>query len=738
LARPQPEAARGRAEVLIARKSGAPAAQLLAARFQAGEEPRTLLPLVETILEIDAGCAPARLLRGRMLAKLGRDADAVRDLRAIPGDAPEVDDAFSLLGQLRRGKASGGALLGRADIMLARKRYENAILELTSGQVPTKERLRRFETVCSEQPKLEKGHRGLAETLLAAGRRDAATEAHFRRFDCPGADPAAVAADLERVARGALEDEEVEVAVGILGRLHDHVPDGADRALAVIGDSRSAPLLILKSKLLQQLGRPEEAVRSLEELARADKASRPQAAAALSEVVAAGRARPEADRALARVRQLAADAPAALAALSRLYEDHVTTREAVRDAAEDMVLEADDAGLRLFLASVCLDTEDPRAACLHAVQARRLRPGVRGDVLALLGRCLERESSADIHFALAEAHLAADEADRAVRHFGSAVEADRGRAEAAIRAMEDAAPRSANAPLLWWSVGTTCAQHLQDPRRAVGAFSRGIEADPPAELRVPLLLGRGEAYTALNQDDEAFVDIDEAARHGTLERRYYEFLRSGHRRRELDAAQRAGEKAGSDFGAAADACRRLIRVGRAEEAVEVAQRCLAAAPEHVVPRYLVGVALHAANRLDAAARALEMVRHQIGPDTEIGRAARMILAECHLDRGDREQARDCLTEIESVDAAYPGLAARRGALAPPRQRPPRPPPPLPPDPLPQGRRLTSVVAQQPGPPYPLSSYDFATSEVRQSCRASHSVRPVAESVVCWQVTDCPQ
>ena len=52
----------------------------------------------------------------------------------------------------------------------------------------------------------------------------------------------------------------------------------------------------------------------------------------------------------------------------------------------------------------------------------------------------------------------------------------------------------------------------------------------------------------------------------------------------------------------------------------------------------------------------------------------MILAECHLDRGDREKARACLTEIEAVDAAYPGLATRRGALAPPANDPlaPRP------------------------------------------------------------------
>jgi tetratricopeptide (TPR) repeat protein len=523
--------------------------------------------------------------------------------------------------------------------MLARKRYENAILELGSGDVPAEEQLQRFEAICREKPELEQGHRGMAETLFALGRISDAAEAQFRRFECPGADAGVVADDLANLARTALAKKETEIAVGILGRLHDHIADGADRALAVIGDDRRAPLLVLRSKLHQQLGRPEQAVRSLGDLARENEASRPGAAEALQEIVAAGQARPDADLALARVHQLMGEPPRALAVLTRLYEDDVTAKETVRDAAEEMVLDADDADVRLFLASVCLDLEDARGACTHAVQARRLRPAVRRDVVALLRRCLELEGSADIHFAIAEAYLAGDEADDAVRHFRAAVGADRGRAEATIRALEEAAPRSQNAALLWLSVGTTYAEHLGDPGQAVEAFTGGLEADPTAELRVPLLLGRGEAHVALEQHDEAFHDIDEAARHGTLERRYYEFLRSGHRRRELDAAQQARELAGSDFAAAADACQRLLRVDRPDDAVEVAQRCLAAAPEDVVPRYLVGVALHAADRLDAAARALETVRHQTGPDTEIGRAARMILAECHLDRGDRAPSR---------------------------------------------------------------------------------------------------
>ena len=59
---------------------------------------------------------------------------------------------------------------------------------------------------------------------------------------------------------------------------------------------------------------------------------------------------------------------------------------------------------------------------------------------------------------------------------------------------------------------------------------------------------------------------------------------------------------------------------------------------------------------------------------ENGTAARMLLAESYLDRGDRTDARACLTEIESVDADYPGLRARRAAMAPPADDPQAPPP----------------------------------------------------------------
>jgi len=70
---------------------------------------------------------------------------------------------------------------------------------------------------------------------------------------------------------------------------------------------------------------------------------------------------------------------------------------------------------------------------------------------------------------------------------------------------------------------------------------------------------------------------------------------------------------------------------------------------------------------------LEKVRATAGAELAVGRAARMLLAASYLDGGDRERARACLTEIESVDAAYPGLAARRAALAPPADDPHAPP-----------------------------------------------------------------
>ena len=178
----------------------------------------------------------------------------------------------------------------------------------------------------------------------------------------------------------------------------------------------------------------------------------------------------------------------------------------------------------------------------------------------------------------------------------------------------------------------------------------------------------------LQQDDQAFDDFDQASHHDVLERRYYEFLRSRHRKRVLEAAVKSRDTAMEDFREAAGACGRFVLLGMPGEAVTVAQNALAQDPSDLRARYLVGVSLHAAGRYDAAARALEAVRSGSGADTEIGRAARMLLAESYLDQGDRDTARACLVEIESVDAAYPGLKARRGSLAPPADDPHAPPP----------------------------------------------------------------
>ncbi|MDH3592810.1 MAG: tetratricopeptide repeat protein, partial [Planctomycetota bacterium] len=142
----------------------------------------------------------------------------------------------------------------------------------------------------------------------------------------------------------------------------------------------------------------------------------------------------------------------------------------------------------------------------------------------------------------------------------------------------------------------------------------------------------------------------------------------------LEKAEAASQDVGDDFARACEAVSRFVRLGRAQEAVTVAQSALSAAPDSLGPRYLVGVALHAAGRYDAAAQVLERVRKTAGADTAVGRAARMLLAESFLDNGDRHLARACLTEIESVDAAYPGLKARRAALAPPADDPLAPPP----------------------------------------------------------------
>jgi len=369
------------------------------------------------------------------------------------------------------------------------------------------------------------------------------------------------------------------------------------------------------------------------------------------------------------------DVPGALSALEAAYADGVADGAQARAAAEEIVRAHDAAEVRLFLGRVALDQRDPKGATEHAVQARRLRPEARRDVVGLLQKALDQDAfAAETHFAIAEAHLAGDEADDAVRHFRAAVEVERKRAKKAIEALEEAAPGSRHTALLYHAIGSTHADFQRAHPQAVEAFTKGLEAEPSSALRVSLLLGRGDAYAALREDDKAFDDFDAASRLDRLERRYYEFLRVNHRKREAQRAEEAAERAVSDFEAAVEACSKFIRVGRANDAVTVAQKALAAAPADVRARYLVGVALHAAERYDAAVQVLEAVRAQAGADSQVGRATRMLLAESYLDRGDRTDARACLTEIESVDADYPGLRARRAAPAPPSDDPQAPPP----------------------------------------------------------------
>jgi len=662
--------ARVLAELLIEQGKCEVAVGLVEARRAAGDPPRTLLPLADALLRSAPKLWSGRVVRARILQALKREEDAVRDLRAVPFDAAEIDEAFAILGELARGDARGAASLGRADIHIARKMYPQAVMELSVVEGMAQERLQRYDTIGRERGDLEAAHKGRALCLQETARLPEAAEAHIRRFSCSDGDPAAVATDLEAVARALVAANDIATATSVLERLPDHVSDGAERAIRVIGEDKRAALLILRSKMLLLLGRTEEAVEALDDLVRADPPSRAQAARALEAIIEAGRARPEADFSLARAYDAMNQAPRALAALQRLYQDDLTGRENVAKAAEQLVRRQDDPDVRLFLARVSLDLRDAAAATEHAVYARRLRPGSRRDCVELLRRALDLDAfAADTHFALAEAHLAGDEADDAVRHFRAAVETDRERAAGAIRAMEEAAPRSQNPALLWLAVGTTQAEFARNHAAAVAAFTGGLNANPRAELRVPLLLGRGDSYAALGKDNEAFDDFDEASRHDLLERRYYEFLRSRHRRRILEAAEQAKARSGESFTAAAEACGRYLRLGRNDDAVEVAQKALAANPNDVAARYLVGVALHAANRFDAAARALEMVRAAATADSEIGRAARMLLAGSYLDKGDRDSARACLTEIEAVDSSYPGLRARRAALAPPADDP---------------------------------------------------------------------
>ncbi len=669
------DAARLLAEILIEHDAPAEAVRLLDARRSAGDAPRTLLPLADALLRGPAGLPGARLLRGRLLQALKRDADAVRDLRSVPGDAKEVDGAFDLLGELAKGEAGGAAVLGRADIHLAKKAYDSAILELSMCEAPAAERLERFDAIVRQRPSLDAAHRGRAECLFELGRIPESSDACFKRFTCSDADPSAVADFLEKVAGAALKSGDLATAGTILERLPEQVSDGADRALKVIGSDTRAAMLILRSKLLLQLERTDEAVSALDALVEADPTSRAKCAEALSAIVDSGQARPEADFSLAHAFRAMEQTGRALAALKRLYQDDITAKPNVVKALEELLLHDNDADVRLFLAQIHLDMREARGATDQAIQARRLRPAARREAVEVLRRALDLDAfSPDTHFALAEAHLAGDEADDAVRHFRAAVEVDRGRAAAAVRAMEEGAPRSAYPALLWLAVGTTCAEFQRDYKTAVKSFTNGLEANPPAELRVPLLLGRGDAYAAQREDDPAFDDFDEASRLDLLERRYYEFLRSRQRKRVLAAAEESRKRAGEDFAAAVDACARFMRLNKPQEAVGIAQRAMALHPDSMGARYLVGVALHAAGRYDAAARALETVRAGAGADLELGRAARMLLAESYLDKGDRDSARACLTEIEAVDADYPGLSAHRAALAPPADDPHAPPP----------------------------------------------------------------
>ncbi|MHC4952330.1 MAG: tetratricopeptide repeat protein [Planctomycetota bacterium] len=672
-----PDPARVLAEVLIDQGKGEVVAPLLEERRKAGDKPGVLLPLVDSLLKKSPKLAMARLLRGRLLHSMKRDRDAVRDLCTLGKGSGASDAAFELLGQMLDGNAAGPASLGRADILLSRGEEAEAVDELRRSTATPAERLARFDTICEKNPGLDSGQSGRAQVLREMKRYADAAGAQLARFRCGDADRRAVAADVESLTKEALEADDLDSVERLLTTLADEVSDGAERATAVIAADQRAPMLVLRARLFLELDRPEEAVATLSDLVRVDSGSRQRASDALRSIVDSGRARPDADFALAEAHRVGGDTPGALTALRRLYDDDITEKENVLRAAADVVRGGDDPDVRMFLAHIAIDVRDPAGATEHAVHARRMRPDARRDVITLLRRALDLDAfAADTHFALAEAHLAGDEADDAVRHLRAAVEVARDRAGDAIRVMEEAADRSKHAAHLYLAIGTTYAEFQRDHKRAVTAFTSGLEAKPPAELKVSLLLGRGDAYAALRADDQAYDDFDEASHLDRLERRYYEFLRVSHRKRVASLAEAAREKAKAEggFEHAVEACGRFIRLDAMDDAVSVAQLALAASPGDLGARYLVGVALHAAARYDAAVQVLEAVRQQLGADSEIGRAARMLLAESYLDRGDRTDARACLTEIESVDADYPGLRARRAAMAPPADDPQAPPP----------------------------------------------------------------
>ena len=671
------DAARVLAEVLLDQGKGEVVAPLLEERRRADDKPATLLPLVDSLLKSNPKSAVARLLRGRLLHAMTRDRDAVRDLAVLGKGSGVSDEAFALLGEMLEGAAAGAAGLGRADILISRGEFAAAVQEVDRCTAPPAERLARFEAICAKNGELDAAQRGRAALLQELGRIPDAAGAQLQRFRCGDADRSAVADDVEALARAALAAGDLESVERLLASLSDEVSDGPERAIAAIGDDARPAMLVLRARLFLELDRPEEAVATLSDLVQRDPESRARAAEALRSIVDSGRARPDADFALSEALRVSGNTPGALKALQRLYDDDITERGSIHRAAEEIVRASDDADVRMFLARVAIDMRDAAGATENAVHARRLRPDSRRDVVDLLQRALDLDAfAAPTHFALAEAHLAGDEADDAIRHFRAAVEVDRSRAAAAIAAMQEAAGRSKYAAHLYLAVGTTYAEFQRDHKQAVPAFTQGLEAEPPAELRVSLLLGRGDSHAALGAVDQAYDDFDEASRLDRLERRYYEFLRVSYRKRMTRAAQEAATLAEQDdgFSHAVDACGKYIRLGEMDHAVSVAQRAQAANPDNHAAKYLVGVALHAAGRYDAALQVLEVVRQQLGADSKIGRAARMLLAESYLDRGDRTDARACLTEIESVDADYPGLRARRAAMAPPADDPQAPPP----------------------------------------------------------------
>jgi len=666
------DAARVLAEVLIEQGKGEVAVPLLEERRKAEDPPRSLLPLVDALLKAAPKLGIARLLRGRLLHSMGRERDAVRDLCMV-GDADGgAEAAFQLLGTMLGGAAAGPAALGRADILVAKGDPLGAVEELDGSEAAPADRLVRYDRILETSPDLDAARRARAYVLEALGKLPEAAAAHLARFGGKGAQ---VAADVLGLAGRALKASDLDTVTILLERLAKEVPEGAAQGLQLIDADSRSPMLVLRAKLSLQRGEPERAVESLRALVESDPSARADATRALMEIVDSGQARPASDLALVAAHRVQDDVPAALAALERLYAEEITESGRVRDAAEEIVRAHDASNVRLFLARIALDQRDAHGATEHAVAARKLRPESRREVVGLLQRALDLDAfAAETHFAIAEAHLAGDETDDAVRHFRAAVEVERSRADHAIAAMEEAAPRSPHQALLYLAIGSTYADFQRAHPQAVDAFTKGLEAEPTSELRVSLLLGRGDAHAALREDDRAFDDFDAASHLDRLERRYYEFLRVNHRKREAQKAEAAAQHATEDFAAAVDACGRFIRVGRVNDAVTVAQHALAASPGDVRARYLVGVALHAAERYDAAVQVLEAVRKEAGADSEVGRAARMLLAESYLDRGDRTDARACLTEIESVDADYPGLRARRAALAPPADDPQAPPP----------------------------------------------------------------